>query len=282
MRRVTCVWVISAMATLAAAGASAAAPAPTVPVGVVLEAPSGFGESCCLAARSGSWLGPAYAGSQGEDTGARARIDWSISPSVRAAGADAAARAALSKGWVVVEAGVTFLPHTVGSRAVGTIPASYFVAQELRTARYELVVAAAVYDNVFARVGLRVFGTRGGAHIATSAFTVDGAQSTQWNLEALQETMRTLRLEGNLPPSTVALRRRGAALSGSVLDVNGHPLVRTRVTVRRKVGSRWNVAAVTRTTERGTFVLRPRLAAGLYRASASVAGLVARSSVVRR
>lgn len=282
MRVVVSVCVIGLVAAIGASSTFAASSAPPVPVEVTLDAPPGFGESCCLAARSGSWLGPEYVGPQGQRTGVRARIDWSIAPSLHARAADAAARAALSKGWLIVEAGVTFVPHRIGSRTVGTITAPYLIAQRPGTARYELSVAAPLHSAVFARVGLRISGTRAGTLAAASTLAVEGVQATDWNMEAVRAAIGSLALEGNLPPSTVTLRARRGSLSGALRDVNGHPLVAAMVSLHRKDGDRWRRVGGTRTTNRGTFVLPKRLVPGVYRASASIAGIEALSRTIRR
>jgi hypothetical protein len=270
------------VAILGAASASATPTLAPVPVDVMLEAPPEFGESCCLAARSGTWLGPEYLGSDGEKTDVRARIDWSIASSVRGSGADAAARAALGKGWVVIEAGVRFVPHTIRSRQVGEIPASYFIASWPGTARYELSIAAPLRGRVFALVLLRVSGTRAGSRASTSAYAVNGVQAAEWNLEALRSAVRTLSLGGNLPPAMIELRPKRDSLRGAVKDVNDHPLVGVPITLQRKVSGRWTAAGRATTTTRGTFVVSPAFAPGLYRASASVAGVKVQSRTVRQ
>jgi hypothetical protein len=259
-----------------ATGSVDGAAAPSIPVSLSLKAPPAFDGSCCLKPASGSWLGPEYTTTEGTPTGVRARIDWSIASNVRTRDADAAARAALTRGFQVIEAGVTFVPHVIRGRTVGSIPAPFFLAQRPGTARYELAIALPLHRSVFARVRLHVFGARAGSRTATSAFLLNGVQALAWNKRALDQTIQALTLEGALPPARISLRVRRGVLTGAVRDVNDHPVAGARVALQRKLGTRWTVALTSRTDARGGFVLRRPGTPGLYRVSSSLAGIEVR------
>jgi len=269
----------AALGAIAAAGAAAVEPA--VPVTITLGAPPGFGDTCCLAASSGAWLGPEYLTAQGAPTAVRARIDWWLAPHVRASGAAAAARAALTPGFSVVEAGVAFVPHVVRGRAVGSIPASLFVARRPGTAQYELTLAMALHGSRFARVRLSVSGRRRGDRVVTSAFLVEGVGAPAWNKSVLDVASRSVKLEGSLPPAHVSLGARRVSVAGVVRDVHEHPVAGARVVLERRAGTGWAAVRRGRAGVRGTFELPRPTAAGLYRVSATLAGIAARSPTRR-
>ncbi len=272
-------WLVVVVGVLAGAVPAGAAPQSTGMAGVSLQVvgPASFNESCCTTVGGGSWLGPEYVSTDGTPSGVRARLDWSLKLRVRAAAVDVAARNGLVQGWPVVEAGAVLVPHVVGGRTVATIPASYLLTQKPNGAQTELSIALALHRATFARAHFVLAGTRAGTRSSASAFSIDGVQAADWNRKAIAATLEGLVLEGSLPPAHVVLRRTRRGFAGTVRDVNGDPVAGARVTLLRRVGSRWLATATSRTTAQGGYAVVRRLVPGSYRVVASLDGYAARS-----
>jgi hypothetical protein len=110
---------------------------------------------------------------------------------------------------------------------------------------------------------------------------VDGdGPVAEWHRRVAREALETIRVEGNLPPARVTANRSGRRVRGAVSDVNGHPLVGTRVSLERRVARRWRVVSRATTSLTGRYTLRLR-AAGLYRVATSSGGATVRSRQFR-
>lgn len=272
-------WVAVAVASLACATSAGAVRGEAQVTAVTLRVmgPASFSESCCTRFGGGSWLGPEYATADGTPSGVRARLDWSLTLALRAPAVDVAARKGLVQGWPVVEAGVVLVPHVVGGRPAGTIPASYLLTQKPGGAQTELSIALALHRTSFAQAHFVLGGTRSGTRTSTNAFSIGGLQAADWNRKAIEGTLAGLVLDGALPPAEVALRRTSRGFAGTVRDVNGGPVPGARVTLLHRAGSRWVAVGTSRTTAKGGFAVMTRLAPGIYRAATSVSGYTARS-----
>ncbi|HJU48383.1 MAG TPA: hypothetical protein VJ689_09630, partial [Gaiellaceae bacterium] len=273
-------WIVPAAvaAVLATATAATAAPVARAPLPITFDmaAPRSFGDSCCLKAASGSWLGPAYTSGQSQAPSVRARLDWSFRQT-RAASVEGAVRSGLTRGWFVVEGGVSFLNHVVGGHRVGTVPASFLLAQQAGTPRQELVLAVPVHGTAYGRLRLEIGSNPPADRSQAGTLAVDGIAAGEWNRARLLETMRTIALAGNMPPSRITLRRASGRWLGAVADDSGHPLADVKIALQRKQGARWVEVDATRSTARGAFRVAGPRAAGVYRVAATVAGVTARS-----
>jgi Carboxypeptidase regulatory-like domain len=223
---------------------------------------------------SGSWRGPTCVPRGRLDLAGPLSLTWGIGV-YRAASAVEAGQQARTFDWRVVEAGTVRLPHVVGARTVGTIPAALVLTSSGAPPGYHEASVA------FHLIGVRFFAARAWSRGNDQPCVVDGdGAAEEWHRRVARQALEGIRVEGNLPPARVTARRSGRTVRGSVTDVNGHPLVAAAVVLERKTGSRWRVASRGKTSPRGAFALRLR-APGLQRVRASAAGTTARSRTLR-
>jgi hypothetical protein len=223
---------------------------------------------------SGSWRGPSCVPRGRLDLAGPLSLTWGIGV-YRATSAVDAGEQARTFDWKVVETTTVRLPHVVGGRTIGTIPAALVLTDSEGTTGYH-------ESSV-------VFRLAGGRFVAAEAWSrgnsltcvVEGDGDVEsWHRRVARDALAGLRVQGNLPPARVSARRSGRKLRGTVTDVNGHPLVTAPVALERRRGTRWRVVSRTRTTAAGAYVVRLR-AGGLYRVASSSAGATARSRAVR-
>ena len=104
-----------------------------------------------------------------------------------------------------------------------------------------------------------------------------------WNLQAVEEAVRGVAVEGNLAPRKVTARIQGGQVAGRVTDGLGHPVVGAKVALERRSGNAWQRVAQGRTNANGEFKLR--LGAGesaqSVRVAVTLAGLTVRSKTLR-
>ena len=223
---------------------------------------------------SGSWRGPTCVPRGRLDLAGPLSLTWGIGV-YTATSAVQAGEQARTFDWKAIESTSVRLPHVVGGRTVGTIPATLVVTDSAGPTGYHESSVA------FRLVGNRWVAGEAWSRGNTFSCVVDGDGAVdEWHRRVAREALSGIRAEGNFPPSRVTARRSGRRVGGSVRDVNGHPLVAAPVTLERRRGTGWRAVSRTRTNAAGAYVLRLR-AGGPHRVAASSGGVTARSPIVR-
>jgi hypothetical protein len=247
---------------------------------VQVASPPDYAKGCCYDGDSGQWVGPRYQTQTG-NLGGDSSIDWGVAFESRFATAEAAARGKLIHGYPDVASGATTVPHLVGGRNVGSIPAfMVLTAEGGNSARHEGALAFPLGRRVYAIARFAVFNPSSVSAAPFGDYTVKGVLASTWNRDQATTALAGIALEGNLPPARVTARAAGRRVRGAVSDSLGGPLAGVRVTLERRSGARWRSAATGSTTATGTYSLAA-LRPGSYRVSATLAGSTARSGVVR-
>jgi hypothetical protein len=223
---------------------------------------------------SGSWRGPNCVPRGRFDLAAPLGLTWGMGVYGARSAVDAGEQARTFE-WKVVETSSVRVPHVVGGRSLGTIPAALVVTDsEGVTGYHEASLAFHLIGNRFVAASAW---SRGNAF----ACIVEGdGPVAEWHRRIAREALTGIRIEGNLPPARVTVRRSGRRARGAVSDVNGHPLVAAPVVLERRRGARWRVVSRAKTAANGAYSLRLR-AAGLYRVATSSGGATARSRTFR-
>jgi hypothetical protein len=223
---------------------------------------------------SGGWRGPTCVPRGRLDLAGPLSLTWGMGVYRATSAVDAGARARTFD-WKTIEATTVRLPHVVGGRTIGTIPAALVVTDsESPTGYHEATVT-------FQLVGKRFVAARAWSQGNSLACVVDGDGDVEsWHRRTARAALTGIRVEGNLPPTRVTARRFGRRVRGSVTDVNGHPLVAAPVLLERRVGNRWRVVSRGKTSATGAYSFGLR-AAGLYRVATRSGGATARSRAFR-
>lgn len=239
---------------------------------VVLSSPAEYERAYVgRGGNDGQWTGPEYWATLSRSLGGRATIDWGVDIA-RAAGAAAAVRAGWVHDWPEIEQGTEAIERTVGGRPAGAIAGTWILsradyANDL--AQYEGAVAFGVCGRwAVVRIStLLPSGDSAGGSMGYGDYLVNGAvEPSVWNRERLLDSIRAVRLEGNLPAARVSAARRGRAVAGAARDCFGAPLARVQVTLERRAGRRWVKAGTGRTSVTGSYSIAARTP-GLYRAA---------------
>ena len=220
---------------------------------------------------SGAWRGPNCVPRGRLDLAAPLSLTWGIGV-YRATSAVDAAKQARTFEWKVISTSTAPLPHVVGGRTVGTIPATLVLTDsDSETGYHEAGLAFPIARGRF--VGAAAW-SRGN----TFACIVDGSGTPveQWHRRIARESLAGIQVAGNLPPARVSARRSGRSVRGTAADMYRHPLVAAAVVLERRSGTRWLVVSRARTSVTGAYVLRLR-GRGPFRVTASAAGATARS-----
>ena len=223
---------------------------------------------------SGGWEGPVCDFAPNPGLSGPITLTWAVGFDDDVASPEAAAREQLTFDWTTIESGAVAVPHLVGGREVGTIPA-FFLLTDARsqTGYHESGLGSSLGRGVYAAVA---FWSRGNA----LECTVRSSPVAAWHRETARAALRQVRLEGNLPPARVVARVRGRTVAGSVADSLGHPGIGVAVQLEKRVGRRWRAVRSGRTGAGGAYALRTA-GAGTYRVVATLAGVSARSRAVR-
>ena len=223
---------------------------------------------------SGSWRGPTCVPRGRLDLAGPLSLTWAMGI-YRAASAVDAGNQVRTFEWKPVEATTVRVPHVVAGRTIGMIPAAFVLTGSDSPAGYH------ESSLVFQLAGRRFVAAKAWSGGNSEGCVVDGdGPVVQWHRRVARQALAGLRFEGNLPPARVTARRSGRSVHGSVTDVNGHPLVGTRVSLERRSAGRWRVIARATTSATGAYTVRMR-AAGLYRVATSSGGATARSRTLR-
>jgi len=256
----------------AAAGADTVDRVPLAPAGgsltagippgafLVLPSPPGYNRQA-IGANQGAWTGPDYWASGRRDLGGKTSIAWTLRFDNRSKDTDVAARAGLQRNWARDINGGVSVSHVVLGHIVGTIDGDFVLTAGSGSAdaSYELSMAFGVAPHVDAVVDFLLTSPATASAGAAGTFLVNGSiPAPIWNRGQGFRAMAGVQIEGNLPPSriTAVAAKNGTVLRGAVKDAFHHPLLRTRVTLQRLVGSSWRRVTSTRTDLVGNYSIR--------------------------
>jgi Carboxypeptidase regulatory-like domain len=292
-RRLLLVALVTGLAALAAWGqaagarsvervaiADAARQQHGLPAGLVVElsSPDEYNRVSFLG-NSGRWQGPRYE-ERGNPGNARfATLDWTVSFDERQGDAEAIALASVvHRDWQRDQRGGLSVPHVVGQRDVGTILGYYVMLSPGGTdARFEGVIAFPLDVN------LHVVAHFEALEPPSDLFVVNGSTTAStWNRGQVLLALALARLQGNLPPKTVAARPydRGRLVRGKVVDRFLDAVLGAPVSLERRSGGRWSRVAGAKTNQRGIYSIRAKRR-GTYRVTVRVAGFSAMSREIR-
>lgn len=216
---------------------------------------------------SRSWQGPEYRSAN--LSGSKSTLDWSVTfDRVGSAAAMASKALASSSPWPVVERPQIRIPHRVGRRTVGSIPATALLtkAPGQNSAQFRAVVAFPLCRGVFAAAYFSL--TSPGSQYGTDpsdTYLVNGVPALAWNHDHAVDALRQVALEGYLPPGRVTARAAGRSITGAVRDCRGDAMA--GVAVRLLRGSA--TVARAKAAADGSYRLRAP-GAGTYRVSVGV------------
>ena len=224
-----------------------------------------------LRGSAGSWVGPPYWLLDNPSVRNNTSIDWEVGFDERPLNTERIALANLTRDWAEDQRAGVSVPHVVGRRVVGTIPGVFILQVERRSAPAELVLALPVTPRLHAYIRFLLLRPE------TDAFYVKGSiLASSWNRGQALLAMARVRLQGNLAPSLVSIRRRQDGLVGFVVDMHGHAVVGIPVTLERRRGSGWRRVSTSRTSRVGRYSFRVR--PGSYRVRATLDGRFAATS----
>jgi hypothetical protein len=220
------------------------------------------------------WTGPRCEVSGRPSLSSEVFITWGVRfDDVRKTAAEAA-RAALTFEWTTVGDEPVAVSHVVAGRTVGTMPGHLLLTDvQAEQGWHEGSIAFSLGRGVFATAE---FWGRGPPFDCLVA----GTPVSQWQRTAVLSALRSVQLEGNLPPARVTAGARSGRVVGVVTDSFGHVLAAVGVKLERRDGGRWGVVGAGATDRNGRYSLAAR-ASGTYRVTATLARTSARSRPVR-
>lgn len=238
---------------------------------IVAVSPPEYKRGCCYDSNGGEWIGPRYQATGRANLGGDSKYDWGVGVAVKAGATRAALVANLVHDWPVVSEGRIQIKHRVGGRAAGTIVGHWILTRSPASgaddARMEASVGFPLCDGntAYARFGLLLpSGDSAGGSMGFGEYVINNTRPTVWNAAKAMQAIRGISVEGNRPVLRVTARRRGAAVTGSVLDCSNHPVGGHAVRLEQKTGSAWRAVRAGKTAAAGTFSLSAR-GAGVYR-----------------
>jgi hypothetical protein len=220
----------------------------------------------------GDWRGPLCVVSSNPSLSSEMRMSWTIgfTNSYRTA-EQAADFARTFRDMPTVERGKIDIPHRIRGKGVGDIEAHLVLAQTSQEYAWaEIGVAIPLTRGVFATAR---FFSSGPPFKCNVGFTFE----REWHLSFARVAVEGVAIEGNLPAAYVTVHGRLRRVVGFVTDGFRHPVVRARVTIQRKVGSKWRYAGSALTDGSGFYSAKARPG----RTRAVVASLRSRAVYVR-
>lgn len=172
-----------------------------------------------------SWEGPEYRAAGLESR--KATVDWQVTFAHRVSVA-AVTESALAQDWPVAERPAVQIPHLVGPRRVGSIPAVALLTEGPGTnnAQFESLVVFPLCRDVLAAADFALLSPSsvyaGGP---SEPFLVkESIPARQWNHDRAIDALRHVTLEGYLPLGRLTARANGRSVRGTVRDCRGHPM----------------------------------------------------------
>jgi hypothetical protein len=252
-----------------------------LPAGLLVElsSPTAYNRQS-VSGDSGRWTGPRYEEAGNPGNAGFASLDWTVSFDERQGDAEAIALANIAhRDWQRDQRGGLSVPHVVGNLAVGTV-LGYYVMLTPATpddARFEGVIAFPLDVNLNAVAHYEAL------EPASDSFVVNGSSvASSWNRGQILVALTGIRLQGNLPPKTVAARvyKRGRLVKGKVVDRFLDAVLGAQVSLERRSGGSWAKVAGTKTNQRGFYSVSARKR-GAYRVTVRMAGFTAMSRELR-
>jgi hypothetical protein len=252
-----------------------------LPAGLVIElsSPADYNRQS-LSGDFGRWTGARYEERGNPANAGLAALDWKVSFDEREGNAEAVTLAnVVHRNWQRDQRGEISVPHAVGNRNVGTILGYYVMLtpEGANDARFEGVIAFPLDLNFHAVAHFEAL------EPANDSFVVNGSSvASSWNRGHILISLGGIRLQGNLPPKTVAARpqERGRIVKGKVVDRFLDAVLGAPVSLERLAGGSWTKVAGTRTNQRGIYSVRARKR-GTYRVTVRMAGFTAMSREIR-
>jgi hypothetical protein len=252
-----------------------------LPAGLVVElsSPADYDRQS-VSGDSGRWTGPRYEERGNPANAGVASLDWRVSFDEREGDAEAVTLAnVVHTNWQRDQRGEISVPHTVGTRDVGTILGYYVMLTPAgaNDARFEGVIAFPLDTNLHAVAHFEALAP------PNDSFVVNGSSiASSWNRGQVLVALAGIRLQGNLPPKTVSARPkdRGRVVKGKVVDRFLDAVLGAPVSLERLAGGSWTKVAGTRTNQRGIYSVRARKR-GTYRVTVRMAGFTAMSREIR-
>jgi hypothetical protein len=251
-----------------------------LPAGLLVElsSPASYNRQS-VSGDSGRWTGPRYEERGNPSNANFASLDWTVSFDERQGDAEAIALAnVVHSDWQRDQRGGISVPHVVGTRDVGTILGYYvMLTPSGNDARYEGVIAFPLDVNLEAVAHFEAL------EPPSDSFVVNGSiVASTWNRGQVLLALAGIRLQGNLPPKTVAARpqKRGLFVKGKVVDRFLDAVLGAPVSLERQSGGSWAKVAGTKTSQRGFYSVRAGRR-GTYRVTVRMAGFTAMSRELR-
>jgi len=251
-----------------------------LPAGLLIEltSPTAYNRQS-VSGDSGRWAGPRYEELGNPGNAGFSSLDWAVSFDERQGDAEAIALANVRHGdWPRDQRGGLSVPHVVGTRDVGTILGYYvMLTPGGNDARFEGVIAFPLDVNLHAVAHFEALDP------SNDSFVVNGSSTaSSWNRGQVLVALAGIRLQGNLPPKTVAARayKRGRLVRGKVVDRFLDAVLGAQVSLERRSGGSWSKVAGTKTNQRGIYSV-PARRRGTYRVTVRLAGFTATSREIR-
>jgi hypothetical protein len=252
-----------------------------LPAGLLVElsSPTAYNRQS-VSGDSGRWTGPRYEEQGNPSNAGFASLDWSVSFDERQGDPEAVSLAnVVHRDWQRDQRGGLSVPHVVGNLAVGTILGYYVMLTppEANDARFEGVMAFPLDVNLYAVAHFDAL------EPPDNTFVVNGSSTaSSWNRGQILVALTGIRLQGNLPPKTVAVRAymRGRLVKGKVVDRFLDAVLGAQVSLERRSGASWAKVSGTRTNQRGFYSVHARKR-GTYRVTVRMAGFTAVSREIR-
>lgn len=195
---------------------------------------------------SRDWEGPQYRSANLD--GGKTTLDWSVTFDRVGSAAAMAAKTLRGWSWPVAERPQVRIPHRVGRRTVGTIPAVALLikAPGGNNAQFKSVVAFPLCRGVFVAADFSLTSPIGEYGTDPSdTYLVKGTPALDWNHDHAIAALEQVALEGYLKPGRVTARAAGRSITGSVRDCRGDPMAGIEVRLVRDgtAGARTKAAA---------------------------------------
>jgi hypothetical protein len=243
---------------------------------VTLPVPKGYARACCYTFTQGQWAGPPWRASGIPGAGEPSTVNWFVT-FTRGKSIKAVAKNAWSQ-FPQVAAGKRKVRHVIDRKAAGKLNAYAVIdAQPSPGAAVYAALAIDLGRKVTALVSFSLTNPPVDADGAFGALTVNGMPASTWNRRQADAVLKSVYIEGLLPPARITARASGRNITGRVTDQFKRPESTIPVVLKR--GRK--VVAKAMTNRRGNFRLSaPR--PGRYKLSSTLAGTtVSRSVTVR-
>lgn len=187
---------------------------------------------------SRTWKGPEFRSSAHRD---RATLIWEVTFAASGSASRMASNALGSAAYPVAERPRVKIPHVVGKRSVGSLPAVALLTQAPgeNNTQYESVVAFPLCRGVFAaaKFSLPDPGAVYGVSPSDPVLVAGTVPARQWNHDRALAALRQVVLQGHLPTGRVTARANGRSVTGVARDCMGHPMAGVQINLVRGSGT---------------------------------------------